>query len=58
MGRKEDAVTIPKRDAEPVSLKRYRGSANLNIALPNIEMICPITTSVKFLLNSFVCSIL
>lgn len=43
---------MPNRDADPVSFNRYRGSANLRMELPNREMICPITTREKSLVNS------
>ncbi len=47
------AVTVPKTADDPVSFKRYSGSANRRAALPNREMICPITTNVKSLENNF-----
>ncbi|CAI3208861.1 hypothetical protein CNEO4_200140 [Clostridium neonatale] len=34
--------------------KRYNGNAKRNIVLPNSEIICPINTIIKFLLNNFI----
>ena len=52
-GIKAQAVTVPKSAAEPVRFIRYSGSANRIVALPNSEIIWPITTSVKSLVKSF-----
>jgi hypothetical protein len=47
------AVTVPKTADDPVSFKRYSGIANRSAALPNKDIICPMTTSIKSLENNF-----
>jgi hypothetical protein len=51
IGRKEQAFTAPKRGMEPVSRSRYKGRAKWRMALPNREMICPMTTRAKSRVN-------
>ena len=48
------ADTTPNNEADPVLFKRYNGNAKRNIVLPNSEIICPINTIIKFLLNNFI----
>ena len=48
---KAAAPTAPSRAGDPVCRSRYRGRAKRRMALPNREMICPITTRVKSRLN-------
>ena len=48
-GRKAHAVTVPYRAEEPVRFNRYSGSANRMVALPNRDIIWPMTTRVKSL---------
>ena len=55
-GMNAHAITVPYSADDPVRFSKYKGSANLNVALPNREMICPMTTNVKSLEKSF-CSI-
>ena len=52
-GTKAQAVTVPYRADDPVRFNRYRGSANRMVALPNREIIWPMTTNVKSFENSF-----
>ena len=52
-GIKAHAITVPYSADDPVRFSRYKGSANLNVAFPNSEMICPITTNVKSFEKSF-----
>ena len=54
-GIKAQAVTAPYRAEEPVRFRRYKGNANLTVALPKREMIWPMTTRVKSFVNSFSC---
>ncbi len=53
MGRKAQAVTAPYSAEEPVLFNRYSGSAKRSAALPNREIIWPMTTSVKSFENNF-----
>ena len=44
-------TTTPSTAADPVTSKRCTGRAKRTTALPNNEMICPITTRIKSLEN-------
>ena len=51
-GRKAHAVTVPYSAEEPVRFNKYKGNANRNVAFPNKEMICPMTTKIKSFENN------
>ena len=52
-GRNASADTRPYKAGDWEIFSRWSGRANLTTALPNREMICPMTTSVKSLENPF-----